>query len=180
MRTFPRTIFASLMLVLVLPAEQVCADAGAVRASERRGDRQITVFTDPTPLRAGPVDVSVLVQDSRTGLVTVSDTIHVTIAPPGETGRGIRRLATGENASNKLFQAAHLEVPSAGWWEITVEVKGPGKVQTPERIVIEVDAAEPLPPWQSMWIWFCWPFAAIAVFAVFKATGRDPRSGSPR
>lgn len=170
MRTISSFIFAALVLVLVLPAEQVRADAGAVRASERRGNRQITVFTDPTPLRAGPVDVSVLVQDSQTGLVTVSDTSHVTIAPRGESGPGIRRLATSENASNKLFQAAHLEVPSAGWWQFTVEVMGPGKVQTPERIVIEVEAAEPLPPWQSMWMWFCWPFAAIVVFAVFRAT----------
>ena len=32
-----------------------------------RGDFQITVFTAPTPFRAGPVDISVFVQDPLTG-----------------------------------------------------------------------------------------------------------------
>ncbi len=42
----------------------VFGDGGAVRFSGQQGDWRITVFTSPTPLRAGPVDVSVLVQDA--------------------------------------------------------------------------------------------------------------------
>ena len=38
-----------------------------MRLSERAGGYRVTVFTDPTPLRAGPVDVSVFVQDADTG-----------------------------------------------------------------------------------------------------------------
>jgi len=56
---------ALLVLCLDLPGDNArdCSrDAGAVRVSQRHGNRQITVFTDPTPLRAGPVDVSILVQ----------------------------------------------------------------------------------------------------------------------
>ena len=43
------------------------ADGGQVRLTQRHGDMQITVFTSPSPLRAGPVDVSVCIQDAATG-----------------------------------------------------------------------------------------------------------------
>lgn len=46
----------------------VMADGGTVRCSERRGDLSVTVFTSPAPLSAGPVDVSVLLLDARTGM----------------------------------------------------------------------------------------------------------------
>ena len=38
-----------------------CADGGTVRLCEVRDGRRITVLTAPTLLRAGPLDVSVLV-----------------------------------------------------------------------------------------------------------------------
>ena len=43
------------------------ADGGSMRLSGKKGGYQITVFTAPTPFRAGPVDISVLVQDASTG-----------------------------------------------------------------------------------------------------------------
>src|SRR5262249_33385867 len=42
-------------------------DGGAVCMSGRQGSYVITVFSAPTPLRAGPIDISVLVQDARSG-----------------------------------------------------------------------------------------------------------------
>jgi len=53
------------VVCLASPA-MVRADGGAVRLSERQGGYQITAFTSPTPFRAGPVDISVLVQDAAT------------------------------------------------------------------------------------------------------------------
>ena len=43
------------------------ADGGSMRSVRKKGGYQITVFTAPTPFRAGPVDISVLVQDASTG-----------------------------------------------------------------------------------------------------------------
>jgi hypothetical protein len=40
---------------------------GEVRLMEKAGPFVITVFSDPTPLRVGPVDLSVLVQDRDSG-----------------------------------------------------------------------------------------------------------------
>ncbi|HEV3259998.1 MAG TPA: hypothetical protein VG013_24230, partial [Gemmataceae bacterium] len=61
-------IAASLFFVslLSLLPSMAMADGGAIRLSEQKGDYQITVFTAPTPLRAGPVDVSVLIQNAAT------------------------------------------------------------------------------------------------------------------
>jgi hypothetical protein len=150
----------------LIPPSIACADAGAVRASERQGNRQITVFTDPTPLRAGPVDVSVLVLDAATGRTVAGDTIDIGVAPRGLPSSSANRFrATSAAASNKLFQAANLELPHAGRWEFTIEVQGP---QDTAHIQFEVEVGEPLPRWQALWVWFCWPFFVIACFAVYQ------------
>ena len=52
---------------LLHPSSFLLADGGTVRLSERQGNYRITVFTSPTPLRAGPIDLSVFVQDVTTG-----------------------------------------------------------------------------------------------------------------
>src|SRR5262249_156491 len=59
-------LLSSCHLITVSPGH-ARADGGTVRLSQRAGGYQVTVFTEPTPLRAGPVDVSVLVQDAATG-----------------------------------------------------------------------------------------------------------------
>src|ERR1700741_169076 len=113
--------FGALAIVALVPAVAM-ADAGAVRASERHGNRQITIFTDPTPLRAGPVDVSVLVQDVTTGEVLLSDTIDIEVAPQSLPSSLVLYRATSAAASNKLFQAAKLDLPEPGWWDLSVTV----------------------------------------------------------
>ena len=55
------------LLILAAWCAPVDADGGLVRLSVTQGGYRITVFTSPTPLRAGPVDISVLVQDAVTG-----------------------------------------------------------------------------------------------------------------
>jgi len=51
-------------MVLGAWAPIIRADGGTLRLWERAGNYKVAVFTDPTPLRAGPVDVSVFVQDA--------------------------------------------------------------------------------------------------------------------
>ena len=54
-----------------------------MRLSERMGGYQVTVFTSPAPLRAGPVDVSVFVQDADTGEPAAGVGVTVRAAPRG-------------------------------------------------------------------------------------------------
>src|SRR5262249_8102949 len=126
---------------------------------------RITVFTEPTPFRAGPVDVSVLVQDARTGQPVKEARVTVRAALRGRPGEAAVHPATVEAATNKLFRAACFEVPEPGWWEIEVAVEGE---RGPAQVSFEVEAAEPLPRWLSLWPWLGWPVLAIVLFAVHQ------------
>jgi hypothetical protein len=158
-----RIIWIDVLVCLAMLPAVALADAGAVRVSQRNGNRQITVFTDPTPLRAGPVDVSVLVQDIATGRAVLEDAIDIEVAPRGLSFATARYRASSADASNKLFQAANFELRHTGWLDFTVDVRG---AQDTAHIYFEAEAGEPLPPWQALWPWYCWPFLVIALFAV--------------
>jgi hypothetical protein len=142
------------------------ADGGQVRANEKHGEFQITVFTSPNPLRAGPIDVSVLIQDVETGIVHVDGTTTVELTSSDLTLPPIRAAATPEAATNKLLGAALFDLPAAGRWNARVEVTPHD--ESPISISFTVDAAPLLPSWLSIWPWFSWPFAVIALFVVHR------------
>ncbi|HWB10728.1 MAG TPA: hypothetical protein VG826_15975 [Pirellulales bacterium] len=150
--------------IALLPAV-AGADGGAVRASKQHGNYQVTVFTDPTPLLAGPVDVSVFVQDVGTGQPILDGQIDVEVAPRGRSSETIRLAATRAAASNKLFQAAQLDLPHASWWTFAVIVRLPTDSMD---LHFELEAGDPPPNWRSLWPWFCWPFLVIALFALSR------------
>src|SRR5262249_29946752 len=110
-------------LVTLSPC-QARADGGAVRLSEQVGAYQVTVFTAPTPFRAGPVDVSVLVLDAATAEHVPEARVTVRLTASG-SGRTLVYPATAEAATNKLFHAANLELPKPGWWDVEVAIEGP-------------------------------------------------------
>src|SRR5438094_6267524 len=99
---------------------QARGDGGTVRLSQQTGGYRITVFTEPTPLRAGPVDVSVLVQDAATGQALPDVQVTVWVAPVGRAGAAVGYPATSEAATNKLLRVALFDFPEAGPWELEV------------------------------------------------------------
>src|SRR5262249_58128830 len=110
-----RLILTLLLLSSLIPhpSSLARADGGAVRLCERAAGYQITVFTSPTPLRAGPVDVSVLVQDAATGECMPEARVTVCWKVPG-AGRMLEYQATTEAATNKLLRAAEFQLPGPG------------------------------------------------------------------
>ena len=139
------------------------ADGGSLRLSGVHGCYQINVFTAPTPLRAGDVDISALVLDAATGdpVTEVQVTVRMT-----KSGRlDLEYPATTEAATNKLFRAARFKLPEPGRWQLQVEIGG---LDGPAVIGGEVDVAEPLPRWREMWPWICWPVVAVAVFIIHQ------------
>jgi hypothetical protein len=147
----------------------VRADGGTVRFSARQGDYRITVFTEPTPFRAGLVDVSVLVQDAKTGQPVPQVQIAVRAAPRGRSSDSVVQPATSEAATNKLFRAAVFEIPESGWWEVEVAVEGE---HGPARVGFEVEATEAAPRWLALWPWLGWPAVAIVLFGVHQVLVR--------
>ncbi len=161
-----------------------CGDGGTMRMSVKSGGYLITVFTAPAPFRAGPVDISVLVQDALTGelvpqtRVTVRLTkppLSISPQPPGEIERevALEYPATREAATNKLLHAAQFELPEPGRWQWEVQVEG---VHGLAVIGGELEAAPPLPRWRELWPWIGWPVLAIALFAIHQVLARR-RSG---
>src|SRR5260370_27143233 len=100
-------------LVTLSPC-QARADGGTVRLSEQQGKYRIAVFTAPTVLRAGPVDVSVLVQDADTGEAASGVLVSIGVERRGFPDVAFRHRATTEAATNKLFYAAEFDLPEPG------------------------------------------------------------------
>ena len=116
--TMNHRIQSILMLVLLSsfilhPSSLARADGGAVRLHQRAGGYQIAVFTSPTPFRAGPVDVSVLVQDAATEECVPEAQVTVCLKAPG-AGRILECPATTEAATNRLFHAAVFRTTGTG------------------------------------------------------------------
>ena len=131
----------------------------------------ITVFTSPTPPRAGMVDVSVLVQDATTNMPRLDVPVEVSATRDHEPARVVHATATAENATNKLFQAAWLELPEPGLWNLDVVVGSEHAIRIP--LVVEA----PLPGWLPLAGWIGWPAVAIVLFAIHRKlkSRRRPR-----
>jgi hypothetical protein len=160
------TILGILLLSSLIPhpSSLARADGGAVRLSRRAGAYQITAFTAPTPFRAGPVDVSVLVQDAATGECVTPARVTLQLTSRG-SGQVLECLATSGAASNKLFQEAVFELPEAGWWDVEVSVDGP---HGPASARFPVEAGEASPRWLDLWPWFAWPALPVALFGLHR------------
>ena len=143
------------------------ADGGSLRLAGKEGRYQITVFTAPTPLRAGPVDISVLVQDAATGDPLTQTRVIVRMTRAGRPA--LENPATIEAATNKLFRAAQFELTEPGRWELRVEVDG---VYGRAVIAGEIEAAKRMPRWRETWPWIGWPVLAIVLFCIHQMLAR--------
>jgi hypothetical protein len=136
-----------------------------MQLSQRNGNYQITVFTTPTPMRVGPVDISVLVLDAATGEPALDAQVAVKATHGGPNGITLCHAATTDAATNKLYHAAILELPEPGWWNVEVSIDGSlGKAQ----VRFELESAESLPHWLTVWPWIGWPVLAIVLFGVHQ------------
>jgi len=164
--SLPRTCVILLGSLVMAPFAH--ADGGLVRFSEPCGKYHVTVFTQPTPFRVGPVDVSVLVQEAATGR-TVDADVTVRLRRQGQTEAEVVCSATEAAATNKLLRAAVFDLPAPGMWEVQIEVAGAfGSVDCG----FALSAEEPLPAWRTHWPWFVWPVVPVLLFLSRLRRGR--------
>src|SRR5437588_3181240 len=154
-------------LFLVTWCAPVCGDGGTMRMSEKRGSFLITVFTAPALFRAGPVDISVLVQDALTGEPVLQTRVTVRMSKPGQLA--LEYPATREAATNKLLHAAQFDLPEPGLWHLEVQVEGVHGLATIDG---DLEAAAPLPRWRELWLWISWPALAIALYGIHQVRCR--------
>jgi hypothetical protein len=154
------------ILVLLLNTAAVSADGGAVQLSEVIGPYRITVFTSPTPLRAGPVDISVLVQDAVTGSVVPDAEVTIQVNPLDRPAELLAEPANRANATNKILLASTFDLPTSGSWEVRLNVHG--SLGT-EEVRCRIELGEPWPEWLGMLPWILWPLIPIALFLIHIA-----------
>src|SRR5262245_45077115 len=96
------------LALLALPAS-AGADGGAVVYTSRVGDYDITVFANPSPIRVGPVDLSLYIQDARTRGRLSDATAILQLAQQGTGEPEIVQSATSSAATTKLFLTAKVD-----------------------------------------------------------------------
>jgi hypothetical protein len=141
-------------------------DGGTLRLARSEGNYQISVLTTPTPFRAGPVDISVLVQDAITGEVIPNASVTVWLMSRDHQPRQpVCYTATDKAATNKLLKAAVFDLPEPGRWEVKVTVGGE---QGNAQVNLELEAAQRVPEWPTIWPWVSWPAPAILLFFIHQ------------
>jgi hypothetical protein len=150
---------------LLIASSFLRADGGTMRPSERAGGYQDTVFTFPAPLRAGPVDVSVFVQDANTSEPAEGVDVAVCAALSGRPEKVVGSPATSGAATNKPFRSTLLELPERGPWEFEATVDA-GRGQA--RVRFTAEAADRPPGWLAVAPWIGWPALAILLFAIHQ------------
>lgn len=159
-------LIAAWSVVLAIVCPQVSWADGGIPLTMREVDGyRIAVFAEPAPLRAGPVDISVMVQDAETGLHLADAAIDVKVQSVGPVVVRRSAAATEEAATNKLFKAALLELPFAGRWQVYVTVMGRHGTA---KVTAEMEVGKALPRWQRMWAWFTWPAIPIGLFLLHQ------------
>jgi hypothetical protein len=171
---------ASLTMLLIAIAwsariTRAHADGGAVQFEKSAGPFVVTVFTTPTPLRAGPVDISLMVQ-SRENHQPVLD-CQAIVQLRKEGGTNIRSAATHEAAQNKLLYAAQVNVPEPGLWELEVAIEhGDDAINVAGEIAVAPANPVLLVYWRSLAL----PPLLISLFAVNQWLKRRSGKGYTR
>jgi hypothetical protein len=163
-RLFAHILYAGCMLLGPCGAS-AWADGGRLVLIERQGNLRIFVFASPEPLRAGPIDISVLLQDAETGQPVDNAGVSVCLTPR-RGGRVIRTVATKAAATNKLMYAAVMELPHSGLWDSEIAYVADRSLA--RRVRFTMEAGRPLPRWLTVWPWFGWPAGAVLLFAAHR------------
>jgi hypothetical protein len=157
---------------LLTTAASAFADGGAVLSQTTAGPYRVTLFGSPSPLRAGPSDLSVMLQDSKTGEPVLDRPVTITVRPASNQKteawvppccsmktQPAAVAATHAAAQNKLLYAANIILPASGPHDLIVRIDG---TATESRI----DVKPPLAAGASTWPWLAVPPLLVGLFAL--------------
>jgi cytochrome c oxidase assembly factor CtaG len=127
-----RSVLPALMLALPLSAiayawlapDAVDIDGDVVRLQGASGPFQVSLFGEPGSLPAGPSDIAVLVQDRNSGDVILDADVDLAVQPASGASTLVR--ATRPVSTNKLLEAATVDLSAAGPWNLRVSVRRGG------------------------------------------------------
>jgi hypothetical protein len=156
------TRYTLLVLAGMLAQATAFADGGLVLLRKEAGAFVITVFTSPDPRSAGPVDISLLVQN-RNGLEPVLDADVSVLLRTDASGAEIQVQPTREQAQNKLLYAAAVTLAESGKWRLSVTILRNGERTDTTGTI---DVARPREMAASYWSYIAFPPLVIMAFVV--------------
>lgn len=172
------------------------ADGGTIQFSAITQGLQVSVFTDPGVPSAGPLDLSVLVQDAATHAAILDAEVHASLthetpespatsawAPPlcaVTTTSNLQSFRLDHRgARNLLYYAALVQIPAGGKWRLKVDVRRGTEAVSVDGVL---QVAGQVAPWTSYWHLFLFPPLAIGLFAAIqfqRATRQASRLARP-
>ena len=162
-----------LCLVWVLAAQSVQADGGVLRLRSPEGPVVLSVFAAPALLRAGWVEVAVLVQE-RVSLAPRSDgEVRITFQHQGEVMTQMARAG-----HNRFLHTARFSIPHAGAWELAVEAEGPGYQA---RAALPLEVAEAGSRLRDHALALAFPGGGVLLYGIHqRLRGKQSRARRPR
>jgi hypothetical protein len=110
--------------VAVFVAGIVFADGSVMLFRKRADPFIVTAFCEPVPPRVGLVDLSVMLQKASDQSTVLDAAVMLRLKKSSMgTITEVVAPATHARATNKLLYAAHVTLPSAGKWQVSVEIK---------------------------------------------------------
>lgn len=126
----------------------------------------VTAFGEPAPLRVGTADVSVMLQSASDQNTVLGATVnlHLKKSSPGSVLE-VLAPASHAHATNKLLYAARVTLPSAGEWQLSVDVKeGNGAASAAG----EINVLPPAPAAATYWSYI----AIVPIFVLLFVLNR--------
>jgi len=152
---------AALALLALLLPQTVLADGGAIRLKQTAPPFAVTVFS-PEPLRAGEVDLSLLLQSATDGAAILDATVDFVLTPPG-AATPLHARATRAAATNKLLLAALVDLRPAGTWDLRVEIQRGDERAAVSGVLVVGEAAARR---EGLWPYLALPPAVILLFGL--------------
>jgi hypothetical protein len=156
---------ALIFCVILFLARTSRGDGGAIQFQGDAGPFHVTVFTLPPLLSAGPVDLTVLVQD-RSRLSPLLDA-NVTLDLTAQAARAQRKDAwsppacslnksatlTGITAKlnhgeNRLLYGALVQIPNSGLWQLRINIRHANETESIDTLLkVNPPVSPPLAYW---------------------------------
>lgn len=161
--------------ILLTTSALLNADGGITIGQIEREGMRVTVFASPVPVRAGPLDITFLVQEIPSNQPVTDAAIVCSVqrlSPPSPSpvrlpawcssiAPGTRIPATTAHSSNKLLSGAFVPLTEPGRWELDLQItRGPAGFTA----AVPLDVAAPQEPLSTWWPLIAWVPAAILLY----------------
>src|SRR6266850_4381249 len=162
-----------LLLVLIslsLTTQVARADGGVVMCQRTSAPFTITLFSTEMPLKPGPADLSVLLEQPD-GHSPILDA-QVFMELQHEAGMIIRFEATRSQARNKLLYCSLINLPKSGQWKMKLHVR---RGDDNADVITDILVGAPQPVFLSYWKLIAAPPIIIGLFILNQSLRRRPR-----